>query len=205
MNEFPPFEQWCKEVLHPDDKSPWNFCTQEFYQEYRVKYAIARMIQPKSILEIGVRFGYSARSFLFAAPQADYLGLDIDEPSHGPYQGIPREWAELQLRRRYPDNRIQTMQMDTQVLSYSPDMNKKFDLVHIDGDHSYQGALADLMKFWPACRNTMVVDDYKEVKNSVASFVSSHKDELQTFYVESLRSSALLVRTGGWETPQPSQ
>jgi hypothetical protein len=83
------------------------------------------------------------------------------------------------------------------MLSYSPDMDGKFDLVHIDGDHTYQGALNDMKLFWFACRNTMVVDDYKEVKNSVAAFMANRQDEVQPFFVSSLRSSVLLVRING--------
>lgn len=190
---FPKFEYWCENVLHPEDVHPWEFRTPEFYEEYRVKYAIAKLVKPKRILEIGVRFGYSARSFLFAAPKASYLGLDIDEPSWGPYSGVPRLWATERLRELYPYNSINTYKIDTQKEKPSF-VSESFDFIHIDADHSYEGALNDMENFWPFCSNTMVVDDYVEVRRSVDEFVRRHKDELVQFHVDSLRSSALLVR-----------
>ena len=191
---FPPFEKWCDEVLHPDDTSPWNFRTKEFYDEYRTKYAIAKLVQPKRILEVGVRFGYSARSFLFAAPEADYFGLDIDEPSWGAFKGVPRLWAEERLKKLYPKNKIQTWQQNSQEIPPVTNLAELFDLVHIDADHTYEGALHDMERFWPACRHTMVVDDYLEVMDSVSTFSAKHNNELVKMFASSLRSSALLVR-----------
>ena len=191
---FPAFEQWCDEVLHPEDTHPWNFRTREFYEEYRAKYAIAKLVQPKSILEIGVRFGYSARSFMMAAPDARYLGIDFDEPSWGPYQGAPREWAEKRLKFLYPNNKIQTLKQDSQVLQSVTDLVEPFDLVHVDADHTYKGALQDMITFWPACKNTMVVDDAMEVRPSIEAFKEKHSGQFVELEVHSLRGSALLVR-----------
>jgi hypothetical protein len=192
----PTFEQWCADVLHPEDTHPWNFRTLEFYDEYRAKYGIARMVQPKSILEVGVRFGYGARSFLYAAPEASYMGLDFDEPSWGPYKGVPRDWAELQLRRTYPLNHIKTMHADTQHGPLPP--LAAADLVHIDGDHSYQGALNDITNFWPLTRRVMVVDDFAEipdVRRATVAFAAGHPDVI-LLSTASMRGSAVLVREG---------
>lgn len=193
---FPKFEDWCDTVLHPEDTHPWNFRTWEFYEEYRLKYAIAKMILPKSILEIGVRFGYSAQSFLFAVPRASYVGLDKDEPSWGPYQGVPRQWADAALLARYPDNDITTWKTDTQI-EEQKFVPKSFDMVHVDGDHSFQGALHDMQTFWPFCKRVMVVDDVTEilpVELAVEDFLKSTPSALLCGNMTALRGAALIVR-----------
>jgi len=189
---FPSFSAWCDDVLNPEDTHPWDFRTPEFYQEYRAKYAIAKMVKPQSILEVGVRFGYSARSFLMASPTARYMGLDIDEPSWGPYKGVPRLWAEERLRALYPANDIMTYNTNTQT---DPPPTRLVDLIHIDGDHSFEGATRDLTMFLPLCRRVIVVDDYQEiatVRAAVDEFCARRSDTIQLL-VSSLRGSALLV------------
>ncbi len=64
------------EFANPHD--PFNYLFGEWRSYYRMKWAIAKVIQPKSILEIGVRYGYSAISFLSACPDAQYVGIDND-------------------------------------------------------------------------------------------------------------------------------
>jgi hypothetical protein len=187
---FPTFDVWC-ETLHPEDVSPWNFFTRDFYDEYRTKYAIAKLVKPRSILEVGVRFGYSARAFLCAGDVDIYVGLDVDEPSWGSYTGVPREWAQEQLRDAFPAVRIMTYNINTQVDDiHFPE--RQFDLVHIDADHSYHGALNDMQKFWSFTRRVMVVDDFVEVKDAVKTFISMQPGTMLS--VASLRSSALIVR-----------
>lgn len=186
---FPSFAVW-RTTLHPEDTNPWNFCTSEFYDEYRTKYTIAKLVRPKSILEVGVRFGYSAYAFLCAGDVDVYVGLDVDEPSWGSYSGIPRKWAEEQLRIAFPSVTIMTYKMNTQMDEVQ--FKNQFELVHIDADHSYQGALNDMRKFWPLTERVMVVDDFVEVKDAVKTFISTQPGTLLN--VTSLRSSALIVR-----------
>lgn len=193
---FPDFETWCDTVLHPEDTSPWNFRTKEFYEEYRTKYAIAKLIQPKSILEIGVRFGYGAQSFLMGAPHASYMGLDADEPSWGEYQGIPREWATTRLCEQFPTSCIATHRFNTQTDDAAKLDLPFVDMVHIDGDHSFNGALKDMTTFWPLCERVMVVDDYIEIEavaHAVDDFCASHTDAVK-LPITSFRGAALLVR-----------
>lgn len=189
---FPSFDVWCS-TLHPEDTHPWKFCTKEFYEEYRTKYAIAMLVRPKSILEVGVRFGYSARAFLSAGDSNIYVGLDIDEPSWGPYSGVPREWAQEQLRVAFPAVNIVTYKTNTQTDADAFVFGgTKFELVHIDADHSYQGALNDMQRFWPFTERVMVVDDFVEVQDAVKTFMAMQPGIMLS--VTSLRSSALIVR-----------
>jgi hypothetical protein len=197
MSTFYSFEHWCSYVLHPEDTNPWNFLTREFYEEYRTKYVIAKMVAPTSILEIGVRFGYGAHSFLLAAPTARYVGLDCDEPSWGPYKGKPREWAERHLRAYFPRAAIATFACNTQR-DELPTLSTA-DLVHIDADHSLKGALRDMLNFWPVTRRVMVIDDYGEipaVRDAVKGFIEHEHPHAILLPITSMRGSAILVRDG---------
>jgi hypothetical protein len=188
---FPTFDAW-RETLHPEDVSPWDFCTQEFYGEYRTKYAIAKLVKPKRILEVGVRFGYSAYAFLSAGDVDVYVGLDFDEPSWGSYTGVPREWAQERLCAAFPTVAIMTYKLNTQTDDFWFD-TRRFELVHVDADHSYHGALNDMRKFWPFTERVMVVDDFVEVKDAVKTFIATQSDAY-LLSVNSLRSSALIIR-----------
>ena len=193
---FPPFDEWCATVIHPQDTHPWNFRTPEFYEEYRLKYALAKVIQPTTILEVGVRFGYSAQSFFFAAPRATYVGLDKDEPSWGPYKGVPRLWAEDALHRVHPHADFLTWETDTQI-EKQEFVPRGFDLVHIDADHSYKGALHDMLTFWAFCRRVMVVDDVSEilpVEMAVEDFLRATPTALLCGNMTALRGAAIIVR-----------
>ena len=75
----------------PDD--PLKHLFGEWVEYYRLKWAIARALQPRSILEIGVRYGYSAAAFLNACPRGHYLGIDLDSNTYGGVQGAIR-WAQ---------------------------------------------------------------------------------------------------------------
>jgi hypothetical protein len=200
MSTFYSFEDWCERVLHPEDTNPWNFRTWAFYAEYRTKYAIAKMVAPTSILEIGVRFGYGAHSFLLASPAARYVGLDFDEPSWGPYKGRPRVWAEQHLREYFPGAPIVTVACNTQTEDL-PSLAMA-DLVHIDADHSLEGALRDMINFWPFTRKVMVVDDYADipaVRDAVKNFIE-HEPHAIPLPIGSMRGAAILVRDG-WRKP----
>src|SRR5580692_7612685 len=70
-----------RETAFPDD--PLRHLFLEWVSYYRMKWAIASVLQPKSILEIGVRYGYSAVAFLNASPSARYLGIDLDVAAFG--------------------------------------------------------------------------------------------------------------------------
>lgn len=64
-----------------DKDDPWfrepGFQMADVLRCYDEKYRLALLLRPASILEVGVRAGYSAAAFLAAVP-ARYLGIDND-------------------------------------------------------------------------------------------------------------------------------
>lgn len=68
----------------------------------------------------------------------------------------------------------------------------RYDLIHVDGDHSYDGALSDMLWAWERRPKTMLVDDYDykpEVKRAVTAF--SDLSGLAFAYCASLRGWAM--------------
>ncbi len=111
----------------------------EWVDYYRMKWAISKAINAQSILEIGVRYGYSAHAFLSASPQARYIGIDADEPSFGGDVGAV-DWAKEALRKE--DFLIEIIKDNTQKWSRLPD--GCYDLVHVDGQQDGDGTYHDL-------------------------------------------------------------
>ena len=64
-----------RNFANPSD--PLSGLFEEWIPYYRLKFCIAKVLQPKSILEVGVRYGYSARSFLEASPSASFSAVFI--------------------------------------------------------------------------------------------------------------------------------
>ena len=70
------------DIICPWDSNAWDRL-EEYRKYYQVKYDIISSIQPKKIVEIGVRAGYSAYYFLQAVPSAEYVGYDGDHTLDG--------------------------------------------------------------------------------------------------------------------------
>lgn len=104
---------------------------------YRMKWAIAAVLQPQTILEIGVRYGYSARAFLEAVPGAKFVGIDLDSDRFGGVRGAV-DWARENLR----DYDCELIVADSQSMDRLP--GERYDLIHVDGQQDGDGSFRDL-------------------------------------------------------------
>jgi 2-polyprenyl-3-methyl-5-hydroxy-6-metoxy-1,4-benzoquinol methylase len=116
---------------------PLAYLFEEWVPYYRTKWAIAAALKPKRILEIGVRFGYSAMAFLDACPSASYLGIDINADTNGGCRDAVF-WAKRQLKHRKADFLI----ADSQLFDVWP--GGRYDLIHVDGQQDGEGTIHDL-------------------------------------------------------------
>jgi predicted O-methyltransferase YrrM len=167
-NKFPIMADWQAAVLKEGDLPQYRRA--DFYEYYKTKFEICREIRPQRICEIGVRYGYSAFSFLLAAPRASYIGYDIIAGTHGGARGIDTfDYAGYMLGRHFPIAQISLVHADTRLLdklACGP-----FDFIHIDGDHSVEGCRHDLDLALSACRpgGTILVDDYNYIAGVTAA------------------------------------
>jgi hypothetical protein len=173
---FVDYPYWVENVLNPRDRkggnSPWCFESESWYRAYAVKYAICRAINPRSILEIGVRYGYSAHAFLCDG-DASYIGIDLDSASVNAMGEPTLEWAEAMLNRATMAYSLRFHRMDTQQEDISTVVNNPADFTHIDACHTYHGALRDMQAAWPLTNKAMLVDDYvgsPPVRDAVVEF-----------------------------------
>ncbi len=142
---------------------------------------LARKYKPKTYLEIGVRKGYSMACVVSGNPICHIIGADLWVKDYGQEaNGSPGSVRDLMefLGHAAPleflNGKSQTTVPDFHV--QNPEF--KFDLILVDGDHSYQGTLADLQNSLDVLARDgfIVVDDLhdKEVKRAVDDFLGSH-------------------------------
>lgn len=134
----------------------------ETYTWYR---AVGCAIAPRNILEMGVRYGYSAIALIEGTGWAgvesvSYLGIDSE------FDGIASNeiaLVNIQNRRRHPFGtaivKVSTTNVDETNAAISG--HGIFDLVHIDGDHSADGILREISiaKTWVSPKGVILIDD----------------------------------------------
>jgi predicted O-methyltransferase YrrM len=178
--------------LNPDDPWPETERPEDVQRCYEFKFGISRLLRPKSILEIGVRYGYSAAAFLSGSPGAEYVGLDADNSTYGGTGGAYRE-AEKMLREHFGPS-IVIIECDTQ--KSRPYLEKGFDLVHVDGDHSRAGCLSDLRLAVAMGAKMILVDDITHppdpgVAEAVAEFLAETGYQ-HIYFLDTLRGDCLI-------------
>lgn len=144
----------------------WFQLNQQAENHYYAKACVCADVRPRRVIEIGTRCGYSLVSFATAAPDARYLCLDgacdpdsFDCLAH--WQSVVERWAiDASL-----------VVVDTAHVKSLPPA----DFAHVDGDHTFAGALRD-MRLVSHCK-TILADDCcnPEVKKAVVQFASERR------------------------------
>lgn len=171
---------------NPED--PLKHLFNEWVPYYRLKWAIARVLQPKTILEIGVRFGYSAAAFLDACPDAAYLGIDNDSDTFGGHQGAI-DWARRITRGMNATYLI----ADSQEFDELP--GGPYDLIHIDGQQDGAGSIRDLRKALQKARRVLF-DGYFWTRNNflhASEFLYGHHDVIESCMILPGYAGELLI------------
>ena len=129
-----------------------------FLHKYRCMYAVARTVAPLRIIELGTSAGSSGDAYLSAAPDAEFLGLDVFgigiRQSDGSFWD-PYEVATLLFTDR-GFKKWELMRADLRSLVRLPG---SADLVIVDAAHDFQNEYADLHLALTARPCFIFVDD----------------------------------------------
>jgi len=139
--------------LDPFDEAFSAKNTDDYRRRYACfKYAVAKVLRPRTIVEIGVGSGVSALAFLHARPLLRYIGLDIGEWSAR--LGKPfLETVRAKLSALQFDFEI--LEGDSQLIDTMPEC----DLVHIDGNHTSEAVYHDMLSAWNSGAKWILCDD----------------------------------------------
>jgi predicted O-methyltransferase YrrM len=184
-------------IICPGDPTATDKRIEEYKEYYKIKYEICKKQNPNLIVEIGIRAGYSAWTFLQACPEAKYIGIDANNGTHGGQGGQDGaffEWADHILA----EYDVELIEMDTQWVN---DLGvTDVDFFHVDGDHTITGVQNDLTLALHAINDTglILVDDitYLESVNAgVKAWVMRMGNKITAEFVQSLRGEMLIRKS----------
>jgi len=147
---------------------------QAFLCKYKCFYAVSKTISPKKIIEMGTCAGASADAYLSAAPEAEYVGIDVfgvntrhdDHSLWDPYQVAQRLFESRGFKH------YQLLKADLREL---PSLPGPADFVVVDAAHDFASAYADLKLALTAAPTFVFVDDCDDengAKPAIEQFLS---------------------------------
>ena len=120
--------------------------------QYSYYFAVARRFRPRRILEIGVLGGMSMASMLLGAGKTcSAVGWDTEG-----YRKESNKLARQTLNVCGVGGRAELRNINSQSQSGTGEV---FDLIHVDGEHGYTGALHDLELALESGAGTILFDD----------------------------------------------
>jgi predicted O-methyltransferase YrrM len=171
----------------------WTCGGPEIISTYDALRWLAAEVKPASYLEIGVSGGRSMQT-IFEIHRPDRMVLcDLWDPNQtwgGSGNTNHRHISDWLYARGYPDSSVRFLDGDSKVLI--PTLKEQFELILVDGNHSAEGALQDLINCWPLLspNGIMILDDvahpsYPGVALAFTQFISCTPDV--DFVMESRR------------------
>jgi len=161
----------------------WFGCDSRVIFHYAMKAQVCRRFAPGRVIEIGTRCGYSLLTFATVAPRASFLCIDgaMDADSYD----CLAHWRRLVDRHEIDADLVV---VDSHAIKSLPPA----DFAHIDGDHSYEGALADL-RLVAHCRAILADDcDNRDVRRAVETFAREQARTVE-YFDDGLRKGAILT------------
>ena len=167
-----------------------NKKTCSWFGSYGIVPHLAQMVDAENILEIGVAYGYHADFLCTVLPNIQYVGVDPYLADYDPddifSKDVERLFGEKEPQQAMDRlfnivrSNLQKFEGRAKLLrEKSWDAAGQFednslDLVYIDGDHTYQGVVKDLMFWFPKVRKGGMIcgDDigWPGVKRAVDEF-----------------------------------
>lgn len=140
LSKFPRYQDWLEET-------PKGLGLARNPGDMFLVWKICEYFKPKTILEVGFAAGQSAGLYVEAGgnnPEITCIDIDLE---HVPF-----------FNSIFPHNNINF------IKSYSQDvaLTNNFDFIMIDGDHDYEGVLADFENFFPLLHKNSILcmDEY---------------------------------------------
>lgn len=167
---------------------------ENYYEWYSL---FASLVKPKSFLEIGVMYGWSAMAILAGWPHVERMVVIDNELYEIPVEDACAQILSFRFSNEIKgDFKLNGFKRDTKQLGRIP-VNEKFDLIHIDGEHSTVAVKHDLELALAALadRGTIIVDDinFPQVKEGADAFLEKHRN-LEVRYVETHQGHYLIWR-----------
>lgn len=138
---------------------------------YTVLESLAKEYKPRSYLEIGVQEGHSLERVLCAAPVTDLVLCDTWGSNYGGTGKGSHVHIEAMLALHAYAGSVKYLDGDSKELV--PTINRKFDMILVDGDHSATGCLVDMRNAWKLLNDggIMIVDDLDHPQHAYLSRV----------------------------------
>lgn len=139
--------------------------------------------QLKTGLEIGSFEGASAVWLMDHCPNLTLTCVDIFGPAFDDVTGEYEQRFERNVAE-YGDRIIKMKGKSADVLKTLP-QRSQFDLIYIDGDHSYEGALIDAQLAFPLLKKggILIFDDYNNPQFGVFKAVNEFLEDADGFKV----------------------
>jgi predicted O-methyltransferase YrrM len=129
---------------------------------YIAYYAIGQYLRPKSIVEIGVRYGYSLESMRRGSGETKHIFcFDNEQDCLGSGEYVFNKLKDVELET------LDVINANTQAIN-SLNINMKIDLGHIDGCHTFDGVYHDCILVSKVMKRNgvILVDDVLHGKDS---------------------------------------
>lgn len=169
------------QILEKGLEHTWDdmhkFGSETYYRDYTYG---SYMHNPASILEVGVKYGYSACAMINGSlmqedKEIKYVGID--------HQYFPNSNVKAEALIKKHFNKVDVTLLNLNLLEVEgkiPGVHGMFDLIHQDAAHTVDGVVHDLCILWPYLKpgGLLVVDDcnYDLPAQGVDAFLHVIKD-----------------------------
>jgi cyclopropane fatty-acyl-phospholipid synthase-like methyltransferase len=157
--------------------------------QYRLKYAISKILKPVSILELGIGWGHHAHALLSASPKAIYTGINLCSSRNEQNQLLIDK-----LSKRFSNYNYQLLYASN--LPAELKQREVFSLIYINSQ-KVNDKIYDVLSIAIDKARWIVVCDYLSAKDSymeVSEFLIRYKDAIEFSISIPEYSGELIIR-----------